>query len=253
VDKYNSVHKLLTERGNTDNCCVSPLTRISKRKALREIDQRENKLIRHHNISVKYIDETFRSPPEAAKTQEGDIKIFSLSTPVETVSKFIKAVCRCVFTKVIWGSRHNMSVFLASVDKYIQLQKGESLTIAMLTDKLKIKDITWMQMPANQERNVSAKDRHFRSNTSNKEFTQHLRELVYWIFTSFINPLLGNCFYITEGEGLGSELLFFRKSVWSNLVKKGELQLQKSFMEVKTLSYCYWYQLIIYLKLPSYR
>jgi hypothetical protein len=55
---------------------------------------------------------------------------------------------------------------------------------------------------------------------------------MYWIFSDFIDPLMRSCFYITEGEGRGSEVLFYRKPTWSKLIKLGKLQLEKNFLPI---------------------
>jgi hypothetical protein len=55
---------------------------------------------------------------------------------------------------------------------------------------------------------------------------------MYWVFTDFINLLLGSCFYVTEGEGRGSEILFYRKPIWSKIVETGKKQMNKHFLPV---------------------
>lgn len=59
-----------------------------------------------------------------------------------------------------------------------------------------------------------------------------LRSFFYWAFAEFVNPLLAVCFYVTEGEGLGSQLLYYRKPVWTSLMQRGEQQLKESFVLV---------------------
>ena len=58
-----------------------------------------------------------------------------------------------------------------------------------------------------------------------------------WLFNDFINALVSVCFYVTEAEGKGNETLFFRKPVWSELVKRGLKQMENNFMPVREL-YC---------------
>ena len=43
----------------------------------------------------------------------------SLASPIGGVCEFVKSVCRQVFPlKTVWGTRHNLSAFLAAVDRY---------------------------------------------------------------------------------------------------------------------------------------
>lgn len=60
-----------------------------------------------------------------------------------------------------------------------------------------------------------------------------LHRFLFWIFAHFVNPLLSTCFYITEGEGTGSEVLFYRRPVWSQIMRLGKKQMESNFVEVK--------------------
>ena len=51
---------------------------------------------------------------------ESDLR--SLASPIGGVCEFVKSVCRQVFPlKTVWGTRHNLSAFLAAVDRYDKL------------------------------------------------------------------------------------------------------------------------------------
>lgn len=147
------------------------------------------------------------------------LNFFSLATPASQVSLFVKALCRRVFSKgTVWGSRHNLNVFMANIDTYIHLNKGETMTTDALLHRLRIKDIPWLT-------DVSWTWTH--SDRSNS-----LRNFLYWIFADFINPLLANSFYITEVETKGSELFYYRKRDWDQIVARGRDQLHRQFQEV---------------------
>ena len=40
----------------------------------------------------------------------------------------------------------------------------------------------------------------------------------FWIFEQFINPLITSSFYVTEAEGHGSEVHYYRKGVWNKMI-----------------------------------
>ena len=147
--------------------------------------------------------------------------LFNLSCPIDAVSEFVKSVCRRVFTvKEIWGSRRNLCRFLASVDLYVRLGRGETLTIMQLCNKISTKDMPWIREISEMTyTNITAPSQ-----------SEVLHNFTYWIFSGFINSLLSVCFYITEGEGLGSQLLYYRKRIWSLMMKMGETQLEESFV-----------------------
>jgi hypothetical protein len=54
-----------------------------------------------------------------------------------------------------------------------------------------------------------------------------------WIFTEVIPPLIATCFYVTEGEGTGSRVLFYRKQEWEVLRAIGESQMGSHFVKVR--------------------
>jgi hypothetical protein len=58
------------------------------------------------------------SPPEIIpKHLDEDLR--ALCSLTSSVSEYIKSICRRVFSiKAVWGSRHNLSAFLAAVDRY---------------------------------------------------------------------------------------------------------------------------------------
>jgi hypothetical protein len=100
------------------------------------------------------------------------------------------------------------------VNFYIKLGRGENVTLDQLTSDIKTASIPWITELSGQLI-INA--------------TEILRAIVYWIFAEFINPLIAAFFYVTEGEGMGSQLLYYRKPVWSALMRLGKKQLNLSF------------------------
>jgi hypothetical protein len=50
---------------------------------------------------------------------------------------------------------------------------------------------------------------------------QFFYRFILWLFNDFINVLLSFSFYITEVEGRGFQVLYYRKPIWSLIVEKG--------------------------------
>jgi hypothetical protein len=148
-----------------------------------------------------------------------------MSCSIDDVVEFIKSCCRHCFTMdIVWGTRRNLNQFLSIVDKYLRLGKGESLTIAQLTEGITTKSLPWVIK--------SLVDKELMNNLSSDDWNYMLARLMHWTYTCFINPLLATNFYITEGEGLGTTLLFYHKSSWKSIVSQGCAQVEKSFAKV---------------------
>jgi hypothetical protein len=64
---------------------------------------------------------------------------------------------------------------------------------------------------------------------------QLLFRFLDWVFAEVVVKLIGACFYATEVEGRGSEVLYYRKPVWARIVNKGKQQLFANFVPVSYL------------------
>jgi hypothetical protein len=57
-------------------------------------------------------------------------------------------------------------------------------------------------------------------------------DFLHWIFNEFVISLLAANFYVTEGEGTGTETLYYKKRDWRLLEEIGMLQMNSNFMKV---------------------
>ena len=146
-----------------------------------------------------------------------------LATNVNDVSKFLRIVCTKLFPwRSVWGTRRNAAVFMSNLDNYVRLGRGETVTLEHLCSHLSACNIPWL-------------DHNISDSSSSRVDTKHselIRRFIYWIYCEVINKLLLSCFYITEGEGLGNETLYYRHSVWNSLIRIGEQQINNNFIQV---------------------
>lgn len=89
-----------------------------------------------------------------------------------------------------------MNSFLSNLDLYVKLNRYENITLHHVMKGIKMKDLAFLSIIDN----IS----HSKNNYLLKE--QLLFGLMYWIFNDFVNPILSNCFYITEAEGRGCDI-----------------------------------------------
>ena len=122
---------------------------------------------------------------------------------------------------------------MANVDAYLKLNKGETLATSTLLEKIRIRDIPWLVPTA-----TPLNSAHSNTKESTDGFAclvhkqQALQALLYWIFASFINPLLAASFYITEVEGRGLQTLYYRRADWETIEALGKEQLRASFQPI---------------------
>jgi telomerase reverse transcriptase len=156
---------------------------------------------------------------------------FDKCVSTDDVSSFIKSVCRRTFSNEdVWGSRHNMDAFLSNIDSYIRLGRNDTLTIEQIMKKIRITDIPWLQDHA-----IAAKRTRHGIFTAKVKMIL-LRTFFYWIICDFVNPLISMHFYVTEGEGMGSIVLFYSRSVWNQMVMDGFKQIKGQFVKMADYS-----------------
>lgn len=173
---------------------------------------------------------------------DGPVNLHQLQVPVHKVSSFVKCICRRVFSiQAVWGTRHNMDKFLAAVEGYIHMGRNDSVTVHQLMSGVRIADLPWLDLASGEEAGeMGATEVHENDGvcgksrlTERKLQTQCFIEFTYWLYFFFINPLISTCFYVTEGEGCGQRILYYRKPVWSQCMRLGRLQMKQHFVEVQ--------------------
>jgi hypothetical protein len=171
----------------------------------------------------------------------------SMASPISAVCEFVKSICRRTFTvENVWGSLHNSNSFLSHVDRYLRLSRNESLTLNCVVQGIRLSDIPWLAESCTSGAYVRGGDDPVAAagkRTENKQLRKFREQVFYrfmiWLFNDFVNALVSVCFYATEAEGKGNETLFFRKPIWSELMKKGLKQMENNFMPVRI--FCYYF------------
>jgi Telomerase ribonucleoprotein complex - RNA binding domain len=115
------------------------------------------------------------------------------------------------------------------------------MTLAQSLQKIRLKDIPWLKTSCltGAER-VRSTSTHSSSSLnavdagvrSPQLTTEQFHCFYFWVFEMFVNPLISSSFYVTEAEGRGSEVHYFRKGVWNRLLKKAREQMGCHFMRI---------------------
>ena len=163
----------------------------------------------------------------------------------------VSAFCQTVLSKVIpnefWGQgsvqEHNKTCFLKKVHHFTHLGRFESMCLHEVmqgmkvrksvvpshadTDDSQINDLEWLTPPALGNQKTSQSDTRKR--------TEIFYEFLYYLFDSFLIPLIRSNFYVTESNVDRYRLFFFRHDVWRYIAEPAMAVLKtKMFEEVKT-------------------
>ncbi|CAI6341564.1 unnamed protein product [Periconia digitata] len=136
-----------------------------------------------------------------------------LACPTAQVSAFCRAVMAKVIPHGFWGCDHNRRIITYWVDQFICLRKFESLNLHQVTQKLQISTLAWLRPPGQDTTTAN-----MAKSDSDKRLGIFL-EFVYWIFDSFLIPLVRSNFHVTESSAHRHRLFYFRHDVWKMLAE----------------------------------
>jgi telomerase reverse transcriptase len=145
----------------------------------------------------------------------------------------VSAFCRAVISKVIpndfWGAETNKHMILYWIDQFVLLRRFESLTLHQVTQKLQVRRVSgilaqpiftilqistlsWLRRPGSHATTKMSK-----SDVDKRR--EIFLEFVYWVFDSFLIPLVRSNFYVTESNVHRNRLFYFRHDVWRMLTE----------------------------------
>ncbi|KAG9691440.1 hypothetical protein KCU95_g7896, partial [Aureobasidium melanogenum] len=101
---------------------------------------------------------------------------------------------------------------------------GDHNIMRMATSSSQISNITWLK-PPNEPTGSKMSASDF---AKRKEV---FAELLYYLFDSFLIPLISNNFYVTESSTFKNRLLYFRHDVWQKLSEPALASLRTSMFE----------------------
>lgn len=164
-----------------------------------------------------------------------------MACPTAHVSAFCRAVVARVIPRDFWGNEANERVVMLWIDQFIHLRKFESLTLHQVTQKIEVyfpcmylaspiftihqvTALAWLRPPG-----TSIDTKLARSDFEKRR--EIFLEFVYWIFDSFLIPLLRSNFHITESNIHRHRLFYFRHDVWRMFTEPSLNELKVTMFE----------------------
>jgi Telomerase ribonucleoprotein complex - RNA binding domain/Reverse transcriptase (RNA-dependent DNA polymerase) len=165
----------------------------------------------YHSIAYTKNDKR-HNDNEIATVQPPTFALESLAhayTPTSQVASFLMSIITRVCPVDMWGTEHNQQQVLHLVRHFVQMQRNERMYNKNLLYGVRLTKIAWMRN--SHDHNTSAKMTPSDLDSSRRMYTRFIR----WMFEDFIVPLLQTCFYVTETEFSGQQVIYYRKPVWS--------------------------------------
>lgn len=167
-------------------------------------------------------------PPPSAQASNAAANFMSLATPAAQVSAFCRAAVSRVFPDSFWSAdsdeNANQAVLLRAIEAFIQLRRYESMSIHDVLQGIKISSIGWLSSPKQGDD----------SKLSRSDFAKRqeiVAELVYYLFDSFIIPLIRSNFHVTESGVHRNQLFFFRHDVWKAMAEPSLTSLKNTMLQ----------------------
>lgn len=122
---------------------------------------------------------------------------------------------------------------MRTLDAFVELSRHETMTIVQVVQGIRTADIPWLRPSNETSRSFSECDTKGRQVPS-AQVLLHL--FMVWVFNRVVVSLLANAFYVTEAEGKGGDVFYFRKHVWRRIVRDHIPALQQNFVAVSASS-----------------
>ncbi|KAI9701393.1 MAG: hypothetical protein M1820_006484 [Bogoriella megaspora] len=156
----------------------------------------------------------------------------SFATPVSQVSAYCRAVILTVFPSCVWGDAEsavpNRSKVLHQIHRFLQARKQETISLHEILEGIKVQKIPWLA-PRGMDQTLRL------SRTDFQKRIELLLEFLYFVFDSFLTPLVRSNFYVTDSNENKNQLFYFRHDVWRKLAEPSLSQLKLSlFAEMDT-------------------
>lgn len=163
-----------------------------------------------------------------SQASKEEVSVMKLSTATPQVSAFCRSVVAQVFPSQLWGQgkagQHNKAIIMQQIDRFIQLRRYESMTLHDVLRDIKISDVTWLAPPTqHHKRKLAMSDLNKRKEVFD--------ELVYWLFDSFLVPLINSNFHVTESSVHRNQLFYFRHDLWKRLAEPALTTMKLSMFE----------------------
>jgi telomerase reverse transcriptase len=164
-----------------------------------------------------------------------------MACPTAHVSAFCRAVLAKVIPHAFWGTDENERMIMVWVDHFISLRRFESLTLHRVTENIQVSQsyarlshrrltaaqistLAWLRPPGQDPSASMAKSDHDKRREIFLEF-------VYWVFDSFLIPLVRSNFHVTESNVHRNRLFYFRHDVWRMLAEPSLSNLRFNLFE----------------------
>ena len=166
--------------------------------------------------------------PRTSMSGNDSVGSIAQATSAAQVSAFCRSVTSKVFPGDFWGAGavriHNETMIMRNIDRFVRLRRYESLSLHDVLQSIKVDDVAWLKPKNGSKANrLSATDFAKRKDL--------IAELLYYLFDSFLIPLIRGHFHVTESGAHRNQLFYFQHDVWKAISEPALSSLKASMLE----------------------
>lgn len=194
------------------------------RGSVKELVRRLRK--RHATCSYSALLQHYCPLPASSSAEQKSS--FHRASSMNNVSAFCRAAVKKVFSVDFLGAgdagKHNHRQVMRSIDLFVRMRRYESLSLHDVLQSVQIKGIGWLAPDSVQmETKISKTDFAKRQ--------EMVAELLYYLFDSFLIPLIRGHFHVTESGAHRNQLFYFRHDVWKAMSVPALASLKETMLE----------------------
>ncbi|CAH0516411.1 unnamed protein product [Peronospora belbahrii] len=136
-------------------------------------------------------------------------KLLTFATPKKKVYRLVRKFVARVVPKEMWGSsdtKKNWKCVKMMLRKFIFSRKFDIFSLKKCVGELQMIQVEWMKVQ---------KDAKFCPPNERVKRQKLFKDLLWWMMSLLVFPLLQNLFYITEAEGMANEIAYYQRPVWN--------------------------------------
>lgn len=196
-----------------------PLPRRLRGEALRLVQRIRT---RHFRCSYGALLDHYCPRPEMDPSQSSSP--LQLASTETQVSAFCRAAVFSVFGAQCFGPAANRKCLSSSIDHFIRIRRFESMSLHDVMEGLCVSAVGWLVPPQ-----VECEAKLSRSDFFKRR--ELLAELLYYLFDSFLIPLIRSHFRVTESNVHRNRLFYFRHDVWIAMCEPALTSLKAKMLE----------------------
>ncbi|CAI5722949.1 unnamed protein product [Peronospora destructor] len=162
---------------------------------------------------------------ELQQHRDDILELLVFSTPKRRIYQLVRKFVARVVPKEAWGSsdtKKNWKCVKMMLRKLIFSRKFDIFSLKKCAGELQVIEVEWMNV-----KNIAK----FCPPNERVKRQKLFEDLLWWVMSLLVFPLLRNLFYITEAEGMANEIAYYQRPVWNVISTLALVDLESEILQ----------------------